>query len=101
MHRESHRARMIDFFSGNAPAREIAQRPVGRELVIFRKTALDCDETDKRVDRVLHHENCSGRRVACQTRWLKRTQLALQERDAARDPDVAMLRFIDKARRSV
>jgi hypothetical protein len=39
--------------------------------------------------------------VACQTRWLQRVQLALQERDAARDHDVALLRFIDKARRSV
>ena len=30
--------------------REIAQRPLGGELVILRKTALDCEETDKRVD---------------------------------------------------
>jgi len=32
---------------------------LGRELVIFRKTALDCEETDKRVDRFFHEAKLS------------------------------------------
>src|SRR5438477_45152 len=58
-------ARIMDFFSGGTPTGEFAQRSLGRELIIFGKTAFDCEETDKRVDRLFHFEHCNGRRVAC------------------------------------
>src|SRR5439155_26405044 len=57
--RQSHSARIIDFLIGHAPLREFAQRPLRGELVIFRKTALDCEETDKRIDRVFHESKLS------------------------------------------
>src|SRR4029077_14584865 len=42
-------------------------RSLGRELIIFRETALDCEETDERLDRVFHFPHCSGRRGGCKT----------------------------------
>ena len=47
-------ARIVDFFLCDAPLREFVQRSLGGELIIFRQTALDRQEADKRVDRLFH-----------------------------------------------
>jgi hypothetical protein len=33
---------------------------LGGELIIFRKATLDCEETDKRLDRVFHFHTVAG-----------------------------------------
>ena len=59
-HRQSHAARVSDFFLRGAPLREFAQRSLRRELIIFRKTALDCEKTNERVDRIFHRGNAKS-----------------------------------------
>jgi len=65
---QSHSTRAIDLFISGTPMREFAQRSFGGELIVRRKAALDCKETDKRVDRVFHEAQCSGSHLLCQTR---------------------------------
>src|SRR6476660_6198380 len=46
-HRQSHAARVSDFFLRATPLREFAQRSVGGKLIIFGKTTLDCEKTNE------------------------------------------------------
>src|SRR5882724_1184655 len=59
-HRQGHAAWVSDFFLNTAPLREFAQRSVGGKLIIFRKTSLDCEKTNERVDRIFHRGNAKS-----------------------------------------
>src|SRR5205823_9917558 len=59
-HRQSHAARVSDFFLRTAPLREFAQRSVRGKLIVFGKTPLDCKKTDERVDRIFHQGNAKS-----------------------------------------
>ena len=47
-------ARIFYLFFRGAPLREISERSLGGELVVFRKTSLDRKEADEGVDCLLH-----------------------------------------------
>src|SRR6059036_2533893 len=66
-HRQGHAARVSDFFLHTAPLREFAQRSVGGKLIIFRKTPLDCEKTNERVDRIFHRGNAKS--PVCSDEW--------------------------------
>ena len=59
-HRQSHAARVSDFFLRTAPLREFAQRSLGGKLIIFGKTPFDCEKTNERVDRIFHRGNAKS-----------------------------------------
>ena len=98
--RQGHRARIFDFFPGRTPPPEFAQRPLGGELIIFRKTTLDCEETDKRLDRVFHFRHCSCRRVACKANGYGRHSEGVRDQ-AATSNSKRSRDIIDKATLSV
>src|SRR5882757_11191630 len=62
-HRQSHAARVSDFFFRATPLREFGQRSLGGKLIIFRKTPLDCEKTNEGVDRIFHRGN--GKAAVC------------------------------------
>src|SRR6476619_923783 len=59
-HRQSHAARVSDFFLRTAPLRELGQRSLRRKLIIFGKTTLDCEKTNEGVDRIFHRGNAKS-----------------------------------------
>src|SRR5262249_17024046 len=58
--RQSHAARVTDFFLRTAPFREFGQRSLRGKLIVFRETALDCEKTNERVNRIFHRSNAKS-----------------------------------------
>ena len=71
--RKRHLARVVHRFFPSTPLRKISERSLGGELVVFRKTALDREEADERVDRLLHlGEACAKGQALAIERFIDR-----------------------------
>src|SRR5205807_10368143 len=86
--RQRHGASGIDLLFLRAPTREIAQRSLGRELVITGKPALDRQVADERLDRAFHARNINSQFAFRNSQFSPLTAVFRAPARSARHPSV-------------